>query len=137
MTPFARLWTRLGVCAVAVVLAACGKTPDPIDEARLQGRQLYLANCAPCHGERADGHGPQREMLDPPPRDYTDPAWRASATPASVSEAISQGVPGTAMPAWDLLAEEEIELLTAYVLSVAEQGPWVGDEATETSQSPP
>ncbi|REJ84219.1 MAG: cytochrome c [Acidobacteria bacterium] len=106
---------------------ACSTPPgaDELAEARRRGRASYLANCAPCHGVDADGHGPQGELLDSQPRDYTDPQWRSAATRASVRAAIADGVSGTAMPAWDLLPEQEIDDLTTYVLSVAEQGPRV------------
>ena len=93
------------------------------DAARERGRALYRDKCVLCHGERADGRGVRRWSLIPPPRDYTDPAWRAQATPSSVYVTIRDGVRGTAMPAWTALSEDEVWDLVAYVLSVAEQGP--------------
>ncbi len=111
--------TRRTSAALSLVLSlvlGCG------GDARPDARELYLANCAPCHGERADGKGPRHEHLDPPPRDYTDPEWRAQATLDSVRSAIRGGVPMSSMPAWDMLSEKQIEALAEYVLSVAEGG---------------
>lgn len=100
------------------------------DQARIRGRELYLEHCVLCHGERADGNGQRRASLDPKPQDYTDPAWRSSATPRSVFFAIDQGIQGTPMPAWSVLSNEEIWDLVAYVLSVSEKGPYPSSAAT-------
>jgi high-affinity iron transporter len=102
--------------------------------ARARGRELYVEHCVLCHGENADGRGQRRASHDPKPRDYTDPSWRASASPRTVYYAISQGVQGTSMPAWSVLEEEEIWDLVAYVLSVAEHGAQPAT-ITDTSQT--
>lgn len=106
---------------------ACGRTGGierPVEQARLSARPIYLEQCAPCHGARADGNGPNRATLEPKPRDYTDLTWRASATPDRIFTAIHDGVEGSAMPGWGrYLSEQEIWDLTSYVLSVAEMGP--------------
>lgn len=126
--------------ATSVLLASCADDPSAerqalidaveVPEARMgdeaaieSGRALYQEHCVLCHGVKADGHGLRRAALDPPPRDYTDPAWRERATPSSVFVAIRHGVPSTAMPAWSVLSEDECWDLAAYVLSVSEEGP--------------
>lgn len=88
--------------------------------AREHGRQLYLANCALCHGERADGHG-QRQLLSSRPADFTSKIWRRSVTPRKVFYVLREGVHGTAMPAWPTLGEDETWDLVAYVLSVSDE----------------
>ena len=68
----------------------------------------------------------QRETLDPPPRDYTDPDWLSSTTPDDVFAAIADGVANTAMPSWSFnFSDAEIWDLTTYVLSVAEHGAFI------------
>lgn len=89
-------------------------------EAREGGRVLFVAHCVLCHGERADGQGLRREGLDQPPRDFTSAAWRSSVSPGRVFVAIRDGVPGSAMPGWRTLTDDELWDLTAYVLSVAQ-----------------
>ena len=69
-------------------------------EARAHGRALFLQHCALCHGERADGRGVRQQALSTPPRDFTDPAWRARTSPRQVFHVIREGSPGTPMPAW-------------------------------------
>jgi mono/diheme cytochrome c family protein len=92
-------------------------------EARERGRAIYRDKCVLCHGENADGRGVRRWSLSPPPRDYSDPTWRKSASPTSVYLAIRDGVANTAMPSWDSFTNDQIWDLVAYVMSVAEQGP--------------
>lgn len=99
-------------------------------DARRRGRELYLENCAICHGEKADGHGPRRGSLSTLPRDYSDPAWRERASPRRVFASIREGVQGTAMPGWPTLSDGEIWDLVAYVLSVAEKGPTVAERGS-------
>lgn len=129
----------LFLLCLAGLTSGCGeesRLPDPYrtlavpeeltsPEARRRGRVLYVENCVLCHGERADGRGVRHDTLVPPPRDYADPAWRAQATPRSVYYALAEGIQGTAMPAWNVLDSDQLWDLTAYVLSVADHGPYV------------
>ena len=86
-------------------------------EARESGRKLFLASCALCHGERADGRGVRREGLSSPPRDFTNPSWRTTTTPRRVFFAIREGVHGTPMPGWKSFSEGETWDLVAFLLS--------------------
>jgi mono/diheme cytochrome c family protein len=88
--------------------------------AQERGRRRFLVHCALCHGERADGRGVRREGLSTSPRDFTDPSWRRQTSPRRVYFAIREGVPGTAMPSWKALEEEESWDLVSYLLSVAD-----------------
>jgi mono/diheme cytochrome c family protein len=89
--------------------------------ARERGRQLFLANCALCHGERGDGNGPRREGLTGHPRNFTDGRWHETASPRRVFHAIRQGRSGTSMPSWPTLSDEEAWQVTAFVLALGER----------------
>lgn len=91
-------------------------------EARQEGRRLFLAHCALCHGENANGRGVQ---VHPPARatDFTDRSWRSRVTPRLVYYRLREGVYGTPMPAWRTLPEQELWDLVAYVLSVSGDAP--------------
>jgi mono/diheme cytochrome c family protein len=91
-------------------------------EARQRGRALFEKSCALCHGVRADGKGVRREGLSESPADFTSRGWRKAHTPRGVFHAIREGVPDRGMPAWKAFSETQCWDLTAYVLSVAEQG---------------
>ena len=116
----------IGLLAVIALagLAGCGGggPEDRLDspEAIRQGRELFVVNCAQCHGDRGDGQGPRAAVLVKQPTDFTDPVWRAGAQPRAVFSAIRVGVQGSAMPAWPAFTEKETWDLVAYVLSLAD-----------------
>jgi mono/diheme cytochrome c family protein len=87
-------------------------------EAVASGRTLFLEHCALCHGERGDGRGVRREGLRRSPRDFTNAAWRRSTSPRRVFYVIREGMPGTSMPSWRALSEQDAWDMTAYVLSL-------------------
>lgn len=89
-------------------------------EARARGQQLYLKNCAICHGKRANGRG-VRQMLSSSPTDFTDRSWQRRSAPEYVYYIIREGKRGTPMPSWKVLDESETWDLVAYVLSVADE----------------
>lgn len=89
-------------------------------DARDRGRVLFLEHCALCHGERGDGNGRRREGLTPRPRDLASSAWRQSTSPRRVFFAIREGRPGTSMPAWPTLSDEDAWDVAAFVLALAE-----------------
>lgn len=91
--------------------------------ARQSGRRLYLQHCAICHGRNADGQGPRHTYLSEHPVDFTSSDWRRGKTPRQVYYWIREGVAGTPMPSWKSLAPAQCWDLTAYVLSVKEEGP--------------
>ena len=126
-----------GLLAMSLVSLACkrqdGELPPAyrglaVPETRLQsadarerGRALFLQHCALCHGDRADGRGVRRQGLSSQPRDFTDPAWRARTSPRRVFYVIREGSPGTAMPAWKVLDDEQTWDVAAYLLAVGGQ----------------
>ena len=123
------------------LLSGCERDPDlalpeafrsleiPVEtlasaEARVRGRELYVALCALCHGWQGDGKGTQT-TLSTNPRDFTNPRWRKGMTPRRSYWVIQEGRPGTAMAAFSFLSPEQTWDLTAYVLSIAEKGALV------------
>lgn len=90
-------------------------------EARTRGRGLFVAHCAICHGERANGRG-RRSNLSVKAADSIDPRWRAQMSPRRVFCAVREGIRGTPMPAWKFLTTDHIWDLVACVLLVTELG---------------
>jgi mono/diheme cytochrome c family protein len=111
---------------VAALLHATGAVradPPARDRAAIaDGLLSYQRYCAWCHGERGDGRGPSARRLDPPPRDFTQAAFKCRTTPSGelptdedLRRSIGRGVPGTAMPAWSVLGAGEIDDLVASI----------------------
>jgi mono/diheme cytochrome c family protein len=99
------------------------RIPVPADrlrspEAQARGRELFVANCALCHGERADGRGRRSSGLSKAPANLTDPLWQRRTSARRLFYVIREGVRGTPMPSWKALSEDECWDLTAYVLSL-------------------
>jgi mono/diheme cytochrome c family protein len=106
--------------ALSLVISGCDRPEPPAGllasaDARQAGATTFAANCAICHGDDADGRGPRREGIDPPPTNLTLPPWSEPAHAAQTYRAIRDGVPGTAMPAWRTLGERRIWELVAHI----------------------
>ncbi|MGH9720946.1 MAG: c-type cytochrome [Bryobacteraceae bacterium] len=87
-----------------------------------QGRRLFDARCAGCHGKNGSG-GRGTNLAQPDlPR---------SADDASLFRVIQRGIPGTEMPNQGLATNREIWQMAAYVRSLGRlpQEPVTGDAA--------
>ena len=83
--------------------------PDP-----RRGAQVYLENCASCHGARGDGNGPQAKGLDPAPIDFTDAGRARKRSLFALYQVIGQGLEGTSMPSFAHLPSDDRWAVAAY-----------------------
>ena len=89
------------------------------------GKRLYDVQCAACHGVSGRGDGEAAYLLYPRPRDFTGAryrlvsTWERLPTDEDLYQTISRGMPGSAMPSWGHLSEEERWGLVHYVKSLA------------------
>ncbi len=95
---------------------------------------VFRKHCTICHGLGGDGLGPSAMMLAPYPRDYRRGTFKFATSgqgkPPSHDDLvriITDGIPGTAMPAMAALAndphfKEDIEVLADYVVFLAIRG---------------
>jgi len=91
-------------------------------------QELFLANCASCHGERGDGEG--ATDLDRRARSFLDGGFSYGNTPETVRRTITSGIPGTPMPAFgEALSERQIADLALYVI---ELGPGLPEPPANT-----
>lgn len=90
---------------------------------------LYREHCAHCHGVTGDGAGPTAIFLNPYPRDYREGLFKFKSTPLGIPPThddllttLEEGIPGTAMPSFKLLDDDELEVLVQYVKYLAIRG---------------
>lgn len=82
------------------------------------GRATYQKNCAICHGPRALGDGPAAFTLNPRP--FNLQLHVPLHAPGEAYYWISDGVAGTAMPAWkDTLSDTERWQLVRFLYALA------------------
>jgi len=54
-------------------------------------RQVYLDECAQCHGDRGKGDGPEARSHYPLPADLTDAKWMANVADGEIFYQVSEG----------------------------------------------
>ena len=107
--------------ALAVLVIGCAGESD--DGAVARGKALFTRNgCAVCHGPDGRGDGQIAATLKPPPRDFRDPAaYKNGHSKAAIARTIQKGMPGTSMPGYAHLSEEDREQIAAYIRSLLEK----------------
>ena len=75
-----------------------------------EGRSLFRTNCAPCHGPDAKGGGRGPDL--------TSGRWIHGSSDAGIFRTITQGVPGTEMPA-NAFEDSETWAIIAYMRSLS------------------
>ena len=70
-----------------------------------EGKAIFLANCAGCHGTDGTGHSPGGRALRPVAFNLAG----FHIPPAIVWNALQHGVPGTSMPAWNELPGSRVQ----------------------------
>jgi cytochrome c oxidase cbb3-type subunit 3 len=133
VNPAAARWVLLGVLGLALAgvgsyfLLRTPPAPPPSevmnDPLLLEGRGVYLARCATCHGQEGRGDGPiARDLLGPPVGNLSDGKWKHGDKPQDVLNVISKGVEGTRMAGWGTVLEDpQLKAVTAFVFYLARQ----------------
>ncbi|MBY6063095.1 cytochrome-c oxidase, cbb3-type subunit III [Pseudidiomarina sediminum] len=111
MTPFGNQFNDQQISELATyVLSLSGRKVDP--ELAAAGQKNF-AVCSACHG--ADGKGNQQ--LGAP--NLTDNIWLYGGSQETIEETIRNGRNGV-MPAWkDILGEDKIHVISAYVYGLS------------------
>ncbi len=95
------------------------------------GQALFAENCVTCHGEAGDGSGL------PGAADFTDPAFMSAKAPQEFFASITNGVAGSAMPAWGgTFSEDQIWALVDFVGTFAYEYGGAVPEPTSPAATP-
>ena len=91
---------------------------------RKAGRELYEElsdpSCVVCHGAEGEGNGQLATQFDPPPRNFACAQTIEGIPDGQLFWIIKNGSPGTAMPNFDYLSDEEIWQLVWYLRSMTD-----------------
>jgi high-affinity iron transporter len=96
------------------VASAPSRTPEV-----RHGAALYASQCTGCHGASGRGDGPAAASLTPTPADFTDVERADGRNLLALYEAITHGVPGTAMASFASLSDADRWDLAFYVGGLA------------------
>ena len=94
------------------------------------GQRVYITYCIGCHGAKGDGNGAAAAQLIIKPRNFVDGAYKffhfgetgPLPTDTSLAMTIRNGLPGSAMPAFPLLSEQEVIDVRSYIKSLRSGG---------------
>jgi len=119
----------------AEVPASKGRDLPPVDPATLmtanpkllaRGEVLFKQNCTSCHGDTGRGDGPAAAMLNPKPRNFTQPdKWTRGFRITDIFTTVTIGVKGTGMAPFDFIMPADRMALVHYVrkLGSFDHGP--------------
>jgi mono/diheme cytochrome c family protein len=115
-------WIATATAGASQNAASAIKNPIAASpESLAAGKQVYLRNCAPCHGSSGEG-GPGNDLIPAAP-DLTDAAWDHGSTDGEIFASIKTGIaPEFNMtPFKDRLKDDDIWNVVNYVRSVAKK----------------
>lgn len=131
------------MASLGAVLAACSPAGRST-AGTAPGRQLYLEQCAVCHGADGAGDGPAAYLLFPRPRDFTRAYYKIRSTATGslptdddLYQTITRGMPGSAMPSFEWLSDGDRRALVQAVQSFSEDFASLQPEPLAAPPAPP
>lgn len=114
-----------GACRAAreEAITRFGLRTTPAERPSLaRAQRLYAEGCALCHGAQGDADTDRARELDPQPASFRDPERLGGLAPYRVYNALTFGVPGTAMASFDSLSPADRWSLAFYVFRLGHEG---------------
>ena len=93
------------------------KNPVSATAANLdKGKQLFLKDCASCHGNEGQGDGVAGTSLNPPPRNFSTDSFKLGHDDWMLMRTVMEGSPGTGMVGWQgRMTDQEAWTVVNYV----------------------
>ncbi|MDA0335776.1 MAG: c-type cytochrome [bacterium] len=120
----ARYLIALASFSMLLISVAGSAARQDVEHQQQRGAQIYLQDCAGCHGSRGDGHGPERIINSIRPPDFTTGEIRYKTTAAGVPptpddlmKTVAYGVLRTSMPQHTDLGDHDRRAVVEYVAS--------------------
>ncbi|HCP45629.1 MAG TPA: hypothetical protein DIU15_06290 [Deltaproteobacteria bacterium] len=119
---------RLAAVVVGLALASVGISPALAAGDLANGAVVYKKACEQCHGVDGAGDGPAATFMLPRPRIFKEnSSYKFRTTPSGelptdqdLFDIISRGLPGTSMPPFSALTEQERWDLVVFIKSLSE-----------------
>ncbi|MGL4423729.1 MAG: c-type cytochrome [Gemmataceae bacterium] len=124
--PLALVSLAYGGAITAYYTEAAPQEPTKAVASVHDGVALFNIHCSNCHGERGDGNGPAH--VYPPARYFGHEKFKFASTDNGVptdddlKRLLQRGIPGSAMPAFPQLNDEEQSAVVAYVRQLSRRG---------------
>lgn len=136
-----------GLALVLIFLTAV--SPDLVrgyvfsEDPRNNGERIYDTYCIGCHGKEGRGDGEAAPFLNPQPRNFVDDDYKffhfneSGPLPStdSLKITVRNGLPGSAMPAFALLSDREIEDVITYIKNFRAEG-WTEPAPIQAAAGP-
>ena len=127
-------WFVSFFAVVALLALAAGvlrtsevKPPAVTPQLLALGKKIYTQQCTACHGADGKASGEAAYLLYPKPRDFVAAnyrlvsTWDRVPTDQDLFNTITRGMPGSAMPSWGHLPEEQRWALVYHIKSFAQK----------------
>lgn len=95
--------------------------------AAASGKEAYVGNCAPCHGQNGEG------LIGP---NLTDKFWIHGGKPEQIYASVFTGYADKGMPGWgSILGEKKVRHITVYLIGLIGTNP-AGAKAAQGIEEP-
>ena len=80
------------------------------------GKKIYEEHCKVCHGDSGNGKTFAANVLNPPPKNFSNPVVIDTLTQEIMIFSVTKGRPGTGMMPWgSVLTQKNIESVVNYI----------------------